>query len=194
MLEPILLGLKVLFLILLYLFIFRVVRSLARDLSGATAAGPAAMPPRPAQTGPAPKTVPAPSPSAAAKPPRAVTPAAAGPAAPVDVGKTGEFEYLVAKIQPRLVVQHSKVIDSGRVFKLKGGATIGRSPASDIVLPDDYVSQTHARVFARKQFLYIEDLGSTNGTLIDGRRIEGEHQIKPGQEIVLGDTVFRFEE
>lgn len=186
MLEPILLGLKVLFLILLYLFIYRVVRSLARDLSGTAAAVPPAMPPRPAQTGP--------PPGAAAKPPATATPPAAGPSAPADVGKTGEFEYLVAKIQPRLVVQHSKVIDSGKVFKLKGGATIGRSSASDIVLPDDYVSQTHARVFARKQFLYIEDLGSTNGTFIDGRRIEGERQIKPGQEIVLGDTVFRYEE
>lgn len=183
MLEPILLGLKVLFLILLYLFIYRVVRSLARDLSGAAA--PPALPPRTVQAGP---------PRAAARPPRAATPPAAGPSAPAGVGKTGEFEYLVAKIQPRLVVQHSKVIDSGKVFKLKGGATIGRSPASDIVLPDDYVSQTHARVFARKQFLYIEDLGSTNGTFIDGRRIEGEHQIKPGQEIVLGDTIFRYEE
>jgi pSer/pThr/pTyr-binding forkhead associated (FHA) protein len=100
----------------------------------------------------------------------------------------------VSQIQPRLVVLHSKVIPDGKIFKLKGGATIGRSPRSDIVLEDDYVSSTHARIFARRQFLYLEDLGSTNGTVIDGRRVEGEAQIKPGQEIVIGDTIFRFEE
>jgi hypothetical protein len=115
-------------------------------------------------------------------------------AAPEEPGDGREFEYLYSKIKPRLVVEHSKVIDDGTVFELKGGATIGRSPASQVVLPDDYVSSTHARIFARKQFFFIEDIGSTNGTFVDGRRIEGEHQIKPGQEIVIGDTIFRYEE
>lgn len=183
MLEPVLLGFKILFLLLLYLFIYRIVRSLGRDL--AQSAGPAAMP-APAA---APRAAPAP-----ARPRAARTPAPAGPTEPVEVGSTREFDYLVSKLQPRLVVQHSKVIEDGKVFKLKGGATIGRSPGSDIVLPDEYVSQTHARIFVRKQFLFIEDIGSTNGTFVDGRRIEGEHQIKPGQEIVLGDTIFRYEE
>jgi hypothetical protein len=115
-------------------------------------------------------------------------------AAPETDSSTREFDYLVTKLVPRLVVQRSKFLEDGKVFELKGGATIGRSPRSQIVLPDDYVSSTHARIFARKQFLFLEDLGSTNGTFIDGRRIEGEHQIKPGQEIVIGDTIFRYEE
>ncbi|MDO8736684.1 MAG: FHA domain-containing protein [Thermoleophilia bacterium] len=114
--------------------------------------------------------------------------------APETDSSTREFDYLVTKLTPRLVVQRSKFLEDGKVFELKGGATIGRSPRSQIVLPDDYVSSTHARIFARKQFLFLEDLGSTNGTFIDGRRVEGEQQIKPGQEIVIGDTIFRYEE
>ena len=191
MLEPVLLGLKVLFLLLLYLFIFRVVRSLARDLSrGAAPAAPGLSSIAPAQ--PVVPAVPEIKPEPAVK--RGVrAPIPADPAVE-DVGNTSEFDYLTSMIQPRLVVQHSKILEAGKVYKLKGGATIGRSPRSDIVLDDDYVSSTHARIFARRQFLYLEDLGSTNGTFIDGRRVDGEHQIKPGQEIVIGDTIFRFEE
>lgn len=212
MLEPVLFGSKILFLVLLYLFIFMIVRRLSRDLRRGEE--PIGMPARPAQAASA-VSAPAAAPSAMPMPAAAATPAAsaAGPAV-VPVAKppkrsrerapeaapkepdtsTREFDYLVSKLSPRLVVQHSKVIDDGAVFEVKGGATIGRSPRSQIVLPDDFVSSTHARIFARKQFLFLEDLGSTNGTFIDGRRIAGERQIKPGQEIVIGDTIFRFEE
>jgi hypothetical protein len=180
MLEPVLFGFKILFLILLYLFIFIIVRRLSRDLSG----------------GSEPAEMPAATPAAARAPavePSLRHPRPAGAAAGA-AGTTSEFEDLVTRIKPRLVVQHSKVIENGLIYKLKGGATIGRSAGSDIVLPDDYVSQTHARLFPRKQFFILEDLGSLNGTFVDGRRLEGEHQIKPGQEIVIGETIFRYEE
>ncbi len=179
MLETVLLGLKVLFLLLLYLFIFRMVRTLVRDLKGAPEPAPAAAPP--------PSLHPAPL-RGRRRPVPAEDPAE------TEVGNTSEFDFLTAKIKPRLVVQHSKILEDGKVFRLKGGATVGRSPGSDIVLEDDYVSATHARIFARRQFLYLEDLGSTNGTFVDGRRVNGETQIKPGQDIVVGDTVFRYEE
>lgn len=215
MTEPILFGAKVFFLLLLYFFIFRIVRSLTKDLR--LGAEPISMPARPAETAPvAPPPVPSsqlPLPGVQDTAvglkvePAAVAAAAAAGGAPAagrtrqpearreepDAG-TREFDYLYNQLKPRLVVQHSKVLEDGAVFELKGGATIGRSPASQIVLIDEYVSSTHARVFARKQFLFLEDLGSTNGTFIDGRRLEGESQIKPGQEIVIGDTIFRYEE
>jgi len=201
MLEPILFGSKILFLVLLYLFIFMMVRRLSRDLKRGEE--PIGMPAHPV----APVAPAAPMKAAPVAPPVApVTPAVeapegrsrvrspeAAPAPEVD-SSTREFDYLVDKLNPRLVVQHSKIVEDGTVFEIKGGATIGRSPRSQIVLPDEFVSSTHARIFARKQFLFLEDLGSTNGTFIDGRRIEGENQIKPGQEIVIGDTIFRFEE
>lgn len=183
MLEPVLFAFKILFLVLLYLFIWRIVRSLTRDLSGGSE--PVEMP---AHASAAAKAVAVPAPARARKP----VPAPAPEPEPHET--TSEFEEMITKIKPRLVVQHSQVIENGRIFQLRGGATIGRSSGSDIVLPDDYVSSTHARIFPRKQFLILEDLGSTNGTVVDGRRLEGEHQIKPGQEVVIGNTVFRYEE
>lgn len=189
MLEPALFGAKILFLLLLYLFIFRIVRGMSRDLS--RGAEPVSIGAGGAPQGAAAAAGPAPRPQAPAREQRSpIKPKAMPP----DADTTGEFEYLVTKISPRLVVQHSKILDSGTEFKLKKGTTIGRSPGSEIVLPDEFVSQTHARIFSRKQFMFIEDLGSTNGTIVDGRRIEGEHQIKTGQEIVIGDTIFRYEE
>lgn len=185
MLEPALFGFKILFLLLLYLFIFRIVRSLSKDLS--RGAEPVEMPVQAAAPAPSPVST-APAAQRMRAPIAPPEPAVAAPA------NTSEFEELVSKIKPRLVVQHSKVIDDGKIFELDGGATVGRSPRSDIVLPDEYVSQTHARIFMRKQFLFLEDLGSTNGTFVDGRKVEGERQIKPGQEIVIGDTIFRYEE
>ena len=210
MLEPVLFGAKVLFLVLLYFFIFRIVRGLAKDLSRggepismparpAVAATPpdqgSGMAPAPVASGPAPAIAPEPMPmeQAAAMPARTARPEAGASRSETD-SSTREFDYLYNKLKPRLVVQHSKVVDDGKIFEIKGGVTIGRSPASQISLPDEFVSSTHARIFARKQFFFLEDLGSTNGTYIDGRRIEGEHQIKPGQEIVIGDTIFRYEE
>lgn len=185
MLEPVLFGAKILFLILLYFFIYRIVRGMSRDLSlGAD----------PVSIGAAPAAAPTIGTGRPPAPSREERMPIKPKAMPVDADTTGEFEYLVTKIKPRLVVQHSKILEGGARFMLKKGTTIGRSPNSEIVLPDEFVSQTHARIFSRKQFMYIEDLGSTNGTIVDGRRIEGEHQIKPGQEIVIGDTVFRYEE
>jgi len=207
MLEPILFGSKILFLVLLYFFIFMIVRRLSRDLRSGEE--PIGMPahPAPAPRLAAPVQAPAEAPATSMEVPAAappVTPVTAPPrdrqrvpeaaTEPEVDSSTREFDYLVNKLNPRLVVQHSKILEDGTVFVIKGGATIGRSPRSQIVLEDEFVSSTHARIFARKQFLYLEDLGSTNGTFIDGRRLEGERQIKPGQEIVIGDTIFRFEE
>lgn len=211
MTEPILFGAKVVFLLLLYFFIFRIVRSLTRDLR--LGAEPISMPARPAETAVPVNLDQLPLPGVQdtavglkVEPEIAMAPAGGAAAAsergtrqpearrPETDSSEREFDYLYNKLKPRLVVQHSKVIDEDKVFEIKGGVTIGRSPGSQIVLPDEFVSSTHARIFARKQFFFIEDLGSTNGTFIDGRRLEGERQIKPGQEIVIGDTIFRYEE
>ncbi|HDY69718.1 MAG TPA: hypothetical protein ENH54_02145, partial [Actinobacteria bacterium] len=112
MLEPVLFGFKILFLVLLYLFIFIIVRRLARDLSHG--AEPAALSAKPSAAEPPHQRSRTPKPAAA--------PAVAG-------GGTREFEDMVTRLKPRLVVQHSKVIENGLIFKLKDGATIGRSAA-----------------------------------------------------------------
>jgi pSer/pThr/pTyr-binding forkhead associated (FHA) protein len=70
---------------------------------------------------------------------------------------------------------------------------IGRSPASDIVLSDSFVSSTHARLVPRGQLYFVEDLGSTNGTFVDGREV-AEAQLKPDSRLRIGETIFRYEE
>ena len=65
---------------------------------------------------------------------------------------------------------------------------IGRAPECTLVLDDDYASNRHARVFAADGTWMVEDLGSTNGTLLSNRRIEGAVPFKPGAQVRIGRT------
>ena len=72
------------------------------------------------------------------------------------------------------------------------GVTIGRSRQCDIVLSDPNVSRRHAEVRPRGGSWVLSDLGSTNGSRINGRVIEGTEVVKPGDEIEVGSTVLEF--
>ncbi|HEY2320542.1 MAG TPA: DUF3662 and FHA domain-containing protein [Solirubrobacteraceae bacterium] len=74
-----------------------------------------------------------------------------------------------------------------------GGATLGRSRQCDVTVDDPNVSRTHAEVRPRGGSWVLSDLGSTNGSRLNGRRVEGAEVLKPGDEIELGTTVVRFE-
>jgi hypothetical protein len=75
-----------------------------------------------------------------------------------------------------------------------GGATIGRSRDCDIVMSDANVSRRHAEVQPLAAGNWsIADLGSTNGVLLNGRRIAGSEQLRPGDRIVLGTAEITFE-
>ena len=77
-----------------------------------------------------------------------------------------------------------------------GGAVIGRDPGeSSHVVADSSVSRVHVRVYARDGVLHVEDLGSTNGTLLNGRRlVEGQGvRIRDGDDLELGAVAFRIE-
>jgi hypothetical protein len=92
-----------------------------------------------------------------------------------------------------LVVETSDNLDPGSRFDLFGGATLGRSQDADIAFSDRYASGLHARVYARADRYFIEDMNSTNGTLLDGAPVIGEMEIPDGAKIAIGDTSFRFE-
>ena len=82
--------------------------------------------------------------------------------------------------------------DSGdRRERVREGAvlTIGRSPNADVVVNDASVSRAHFRLTARSDGLFVEDLGSGNGTLIDGSRI-GSDRWRPGQALRAGNVLF----
>lgn len=66
---------------------------------------------------------------------------------------------------------------------------LGRDITNDIVISDPEVSRKHARLTYQSGGYLLEDLGSTNGTFIDGQRITGPHLMNPGEVIMLGDNV-----
>ena len=77
----------------------------------------------------------------------------------------------------------------GREFLVAGEATVGRAPGCAIVLSGDYVSAHHARLFERDGRVWVEDLGSTNGTLLNGRRVRRPVAMRAGDRLKIGDIV-----
>ena len=73
------------------------------------------------------------------------------------------------------------------------GVTMGRSRQCDVVLSDPNVSRQHAEIRPRGGGWMLSDLGSTNGSTLNGRRIDGPEMLKPGDEIEVGTSVMRFE-
>ena len=92
-----------------------------------------------------------------------------------------------------LVVEEGGGLSAGEHFDLFGGLSLGRSADADIRLDDRYASGIHARVFNRSGSYYVEDMNSTNGTLLNSRELHGEAELSPGDVIRIGDTEFRFE-
>ena len=79
----------------------------------------------------------------------------------------------------------------GQTFDLDDELTIGRSPGCGVPTPDDiYASTLHARLFRRKDQLWVEDLGSTNGTYVNAERITQAHRLGKGDVLQAGSTVF----
>ncbi len=72
--------------------------------------------------------------------------------------------------------------------------TIGRSRDNDIVIPEDEVSSYHCRVFREGEALFLEDLGSTNGTFANGGRVHGRFRLSAGDIVTVGSWLFMFRE
>jgi hypothetical protein len=85
------------------------------------------------------------------------------------------------------------LLDGRRLVVGPAGVTLGRSRECDIVLQDPNVSRKHAEVRPRGGSWVVSDLGSTNGSRLNGRSIEGSEVVKPGDQIELGSTRLTFE-
>lgn len=82
----------------------------------------------------------------------------------------------------------------GQVYSMVDNVmTIGRAQDNTIVLDDPQVSRYHAQVVRQGKQIIVEDLGSTNGTLVNGRRITGPHVLQPTETIAVGASVFSIE-
>lgn len=85
------------------------------------------------------------------------------------------------------------VVDGKRLVVGPAGVTIGRSRQCDVVLNDANVSRQHAEIRPRGGSWVLSDLGSTNGSSLNGRRIEGPEVVKAGDEVEVGTSKIRFE-
>jgi hypothetical protein len=152
--ETTLLALKLAFLVLLYLFIWRIVRSAARDL----------------------------------RPPQESMILAPQQAA-------GLLAQAPARERGHLTVLHSPALAEGDVVRLDSQpVTVGRGTNNDVALPgDEYASGRHARFEPRRDGVWLEDVGSTNGTFVNGIRVTRERKLTPGDVVRIGETDLRFE-
>lgn len=82
---------------------------------------------------------------------------------------------------------------AGQQWPISGAMTLGRDESCDIVVPDRQVSRQHARVSFTKEGVFLEDLGSKNGTYLNGQRLEALQKLHEGDEIQIAFTqVFLF--
>jgi FHA domain len=95
---------------------------------------------------------------------------------------------------PRLEVVAALGREPGERVDVGDGITMGRSPTADIQIDDPFASSAHARIFLRGEFMYIEDMGSTNGTFLNGRQLRKPEQLKVADSIRIGDTEYRYQE
>jgi hypothetical protein len=130
---------------------------------------------------------------------RGVEPATGAHApAPPSVGAARESEPqgggLLGVMDPRLEVIAALGHEPGTVFDIREGATLGRSDHAEIRVDDPFASSAHARIFARGDFMHVEDMGSTNGTYLNGRQLRGAERLKVADVIRIGDSEYRYQE
>jgi pSer/pThr/pTyr-binding forkhead associated (FHA) protein len=146
--DETLLALKVGFLVLLYLFVWVVVRTATRNVTAA--------------------------------PQESIILSPADAAA------------LRASVSPptsRLVVRSSPALDQGSRLEIQGSLRIGRGAESDVPLDgDSTVSSRHALVTRRVDGLWVEDIGSTNGTFVNGARVTSPRLLQTGDVVRVGHT------
>ena len=160
---PVLLVLKIAFLVLLYAFVWRVIRTVAREPK-VSAAGPSADS-------------------------MILTPSAAA-AAGLGSGASRQRRPV------SLVVQRSPSLEVGAIFPVDSApVTVGRGGQNDLVLDgDEFASARHARIEARGDGVWVQDLDSTNGTFLNGARVVGAERMSPGDILRVGETDLRVED
>jgi predicted component of type VI protein secretion system len=154
--DAALLGLKIAFLVLLYLFIWRIVRSASRDFrAGGGAAQESVL---------------------------------------IAPGEAAALGLAPQRQRARLVVVESPALSPGEEIPVDTPVLIGRGGQNDIPLDgDDFTSANHARFESRRDGVWVEDLGSTNGTFVNGARVTTPRRLGKGDVVRVGQTDLRVE-
>ncbi len=159
----VLFGARVLLLVLLYLFLFVVVRALRRDLRAATRRTTASIGPT------------------------ATNAPSAGAGTPVlGAQTTGAPTKRAAPPELEVVDAGQSALAPGQRFPLRDTLSIGRAADNDIALEDDWISARHLRLRRQNGAWIAEDLGSTNGTRVNGRPLNGTAPLLTGDVLDLG--------
>lgn len=128
---------------------------------------------------------------------RGTEPAHAGPSADYDEGATGMYSASTPMARdigrPKLRVNVAAGLASGSAYDLSEGALLGRGDQADIRLEDGFASSAHARLTPQGDVMVLEDLGSTNGTYLNGEPLRGPQPLHAGDTIRIGDSEFSFE-
>jgi hypothetical protein len=94
---------------------------------------------------------------------------------------------------PKLRVRSGAGLRGGSAYDLSDGALLGRGEQADIRLEDSFASASHARLVPQGGVIVLEDLGSTNGTYLNGEPLRGPQPLHVGDRIRIGDSEFTFE-
>jgi hypothetical protein len=118
--------------------------------------------------------------------------------APVDYGDATGMHVAGAALDsaggmPKLRVVKAAGLRAGAAYDLTHGALLGRGTEADIVLQDTFSSSRHARLDPHGDAIVVEDLGSTNGTYLNGEPLTGPQPLHDGDSIRIGDSEFTFE-
>ncbi len=154
--DTALLALKIGFLVLLYLFIWMIVRSATRDVRAA-------------------------------------------PQESIVIGAVQADELRALARAPRIAPGRFRVVASptlkpGDLLAFPAAVTVGRAPDSGLRLDrDEFASSRHARITPAENGLYVEDLGSTNGTFVNDAPVTTSRQLQPGDRLRIGETELRVE-
>lgn len=92
---------------------------------------------------------------------------------------------------PRLIIKRMQGQRAGLEYDLPQRTTLGRGDV-EISFDDSFASSRHARIELTAGHAVIEDLGSTNGTYVNGEKLEGPVSLRSGDQIAIGDTVFEY--
>ena len=126
---------------------------------------------------------------------KAPRPAVAAAGAPAAVAAAPAAKVKKQK-RPRGQASRLTVIDPpeqrGRSFPLGQELSVGRAAGCVITLDDTYVSQLHARVFQQDSQVFVEDLGSTNGTYLNRQKVSGPMVMGRGDQLMVGNTVMEL--
>ena len=90
----------------------------------------------------------------------------------------------------QIIVTDGTAPTTGRVYPLIGALEIGRGSSCSVVIPNKFVSTNHARIFPQQDQWVLDDLGSTNGTFLNGAPVSSPQSLKAGDHIQIGDTYF----